>query len=104
MPPPEVQVNSSIDADTLAMLKRWQGKTHTSQDTITLAPVRGLSAVRDQLKVRNLDVDDLDLTAARQIPIATPANTKSLLLITSIGPLQLAGGGPEFRGPEKPGA
>ncbi len=31
-------------------------------------PVRGLSAVRDQLKVRNLEVEDLDLTSARRIP------------------------------------
>jgi 3-methylfumaryl-CoA hydratase len=48
MPPPEVQVSSSIDADTLAMLKRWQGKSHTSKDQITLAPVRGLSAMLDR--------------------------------------------------------
>ena len=39
MPSSNVAVSSIIDADTLAMLKRWQGKTHTSQDTITLAPV-----------------------------------------------------------------
>jgi hypothetical protein len=31
-------------------------------------PNRGLSAVRDQLKLRNFDVDDLDLTSARKVP------------------------------------
>lgn len=29
---------------------------------------RGLSAVRDQLKVRNFDVDEIDLTSARRVP------------------------------------
>ena len=31
-------------------------------------PNRGLSAVRDQLKLRNFDVDEVDLTVARKIP------------------------------------
>jgi hypothetical protein len=49
-------------------------------------PNRGLNAVRDQLKVRNLDVEDLDLTASRKIPtdaallvIASPQSKYSRL-------------------------
>ncbi len=39
---------------------------------------RGLSAVRDQLKLRNFEVDDLDLTVTRKIP-----GDASLLVITA---------------------
>ena len=38
----------TIDADTLRSLQAWQGKTETLGDTITAAPVCGLSATLDR--------------------------------------------------------
>jgi 3-methylfumaryl-CoA hydratase len=38
----------SFDADTLAHLQTWTGRTETLHDTITAAPLRGLSAALDR--------------------------------------------------------
>ena len=38
----------SIDADALAKLQAWQGRSETLVDDITAAPVRALSATLDR--------------------------------------------------------
>ncbi len=50
---------------------------HGELDPGSTDPARGLSDVRDQLRLRNFDVDTLDLAAARQVPLDA-----SLLIIT----------------------
>ena len=40
--------NRTLDADTLAHLQSWTGKTETLSDDITCAPVRALSATLDR--------------------------------------------------------
>jgi 3-methylfumaryl-CoA hydratase len=39
---------SLLDADTLAHLQSWQGKTETRRDQLSLAPVRAMSATLDR--------------------------------------------------------
>ncbi|KAB2893318.1 MAG: acyl-CoA dehydrogenase, partial [Burkholderiaceae bacterium] len=38
----------SLDAAALAHLQSWQGKSETTPDTLTAAPVRALSATLDR--------------------------------------------------------